>query len=80
MKFHCLRAAAVAALSAGLVLLARQSAAAPKAGSPGAEHARIVAYWTKERVAAAIPRDLRIDGAATVTSVTRTARSNRTAT
>ena len=61
MKFHCLRAAAVAALSAGLVLLAGPSAAAPKAGSTGAEHARIVAYWTKERVAAAIPRDLVID-------------------
>ena len=61
MKFHCLRAAAVAALSASLVLLAGQSTAAPKAGSPSAEHARIVAYWTKERVTAAIPRDLRID-------------------
>ena len=61
MKFHCLRAAVLAACSAGLVLLAGQSAAAPRAGSPSAEHARIVAYWTKERVAAAIPRDLRID-------------------
>jgi hypothetical protein len=61
MKFHYLRAAAVAACSAGLVLLASQSAAAPKAGSPSAEHARIVAYWTKERIAAAIPRDLAID-------------------
>ena len=61
MKFHYLRAAAVAACSAGLVLVSGQSAAAPKAGSPSAEHARIVAYWTKERVAAAIPRDLVID-------------------
>ena len=61
MKFHCLRAAVLAACSAGLVLVAGQSGAAPKAGSPSAEHARIVAYWTKERVAAAIPRDLRID-------------------
>ena len=61
MRFDYLKAAAVAACSAGLVLLAGQSAAAPKAGSPSAEHARIVAYWTKERVAAAIPRDLRID-------------------
>ncbi len=61
MKFHYLRAAALVACSAGLALVSGQSAAAPKAGSTGAEHARIVAYWTKERVAAAIPRDLRID-------------------
>jgi hypothetical protein len=51
----------VAAASAALVLLADQSAAAPPAGSPSAKHARIVAYWTKERRAAAIPRDLVID-------------------
>ena len=61
MKFRYLRAAALVACSAGLALVSGQSAAAPKAGSTGAEHARIVAYWTKERVAAAIPRDLRID-------------------
>lgn len=61
MTFHYLRAAALAVCSTGLVLLAGQSMAAPKADSPGAEHARIVAHWTKERIAAAIPRDLRID-------------------
>jgi hypothetical protein len=61
MTFHSLRAAALAACGTGLVLLASQALAAPKADSPGAEHARIVAYWTKERVAAAVPRDLRID-------------------
>ncbi len=61
MKFHSLKGAALAACCSGLVLLAGQSMAAPKAGSPGAEHARVVAHWTKERIAAAIPRDLRID-------------------
>ncbi len=61
MRFHFLRAAALAACCSGLVLLAGPSMAAPKAGSQGAEHARVVAYWTKERIAAAIPRDLRID-------------------
>src|SRR5215218_5808621 len=61
MKIHYLKAAALSAFSAGLVFVAGQSAAAPKVGSSGDEHARIVAYWTKERVAAAIPRDLRID-------------------
>ncbi len=61
MTFHSLRAAALAVCSTGLVLLAGQSMAAPKADSPGAEHARIVAHWTKERIAAAIPRDFRID-------------------
>src|SRR5215204_350071 len=61
MTIHCLKSAARSEFSAGLVLLADQSAAAPKVGSTGDEHDRIVAYWTKERVAAAIPRDLRID-------------------
>jgi hypothetical protein len=61
MNFHSLRGAALAACGSGLVLLAGQAMAAPKADSPGAEHARIVAHWTKERIAAAIPRDLRID-------------------
>jgi hypothetical protein len=37
------------------------AAAAPPAGSPAAEHARIVEHWTPERRAAAIPRDLVID-------------------
>ena len=61
MKFHYLTAATVAACGAGLVLLAHESAAAPPAGSPSAEHARIITHWTKERMAAAIPRDLVID-------------------
>jgi len=56
------RLVTLTAVSAGLVFLATSSSvAAPKANSPSAEHARIVAYWTKDRVAAAIPRDLRID-------------------
>ena len=61
MKFHFSRAATLAACGAGLLFLAGQSVAGPKPDSAAAEHARIVAYWTKERVAAAIPRDLRID-------------------
>lgn len=61
MRIRHIKAATLAACSAGLVLHLGQSVAAPPADSPGAEHARIVAYWTKERVAAAIPRDLRID-------------------
>ncbi len=62
MQRFILRTAALAAASAAVAIVASQPAvAAPKAGSAGAEHARIVAYWTPERVAAAIPRDLRID-------------------
>jgi hypothetical protein len=61
MKHDRMRAAVVAACSSGIILFATQSASAPPDGSPAAEHARVVSYWTPERRAAAIPRDLRID-------------------
>jgi hypothetical protein len=53
----------------GLALLLTSVLAAPVAGSPGeaaaaarAEHQRIVAYWTPERMASAKPRDLQLAG------------------
>jgi len=55
--------------AAGLALVMVSIIAMPVAGSSGAaaaaaraEHDRIVAYWTPERMAAAIPRDLQIAG------------------
>jgi hypothetical protein len=60
MNLERLKAAALG-LCAGLALLSGPISAAPKPDTAAAEHARIVAYWTRERVAAAIPRDLRID-------------------
>jgi len=61
MRNDWIKAVALPACSACLVLAAIQSTAAPPAGSLAAEHARIVAHWTPERMAAAFPRDLRID-------------------
>ena len=58
--------AVLTAVAAGATLLAASSTtiAAPAAGASkgaSAEHARVAAYWTPERRAAAIPRDLVID-------------------
>lgn len=61
MRFNYRHAVAMAAWGGSILCLAGEAAAAPPANAPGAEHARIVAYWTHERIAAAIPRDLRID-------------------
>jgi hypothetical protein len=61
MRHDWVKPVALSACSAYLVVAAIQSTAAPPAGSPAADHARIVAHWTPERMAAAIPRDLRID-------------------
>jgi hypothetical protein len=61
MKFDRLKAVALGTCSAALALFSLQPAAAPPTGTPAAEHARIVAHWTPARMAAAIPRDLRID-------------------
>lgn len=51
--------------ASGLAFLLVSLVATPVAGSPGAaaaaaraEHERIVAYWTPERMASAVPRDL----------------------
>ena len=54
---------ALATASTASLLIAVAASAAPVARSdgPSAEHARIVAHWTPERRAAAIPRDLVID-------------------
>jgi len=55
--------------AAGLALVLVSIIATPVAGSSGAaaaaaraEHERIIAYWTPERMAAAIPRDLQVAG------------------
>lgn len=58
--------AVLTVVAAGATLLAASPAtiAAPAAGAnkgASAEHARVAAYWTPERRAAAIPRDLVID-------------------
>jgi hypothetical protein len=60
------RAVPTAAAAAVTLLAASTTNAAPPAGvgnkgGASAEHARIVAHWTPERRAAAIPRDLVID-------------------
>ncbi len=55
--------------AAGLALVLVSIIATPVAGSSGAaaaavraEHDRIVAYWTPQRMAAAVPRDLQVAG------------------
>jgi hypothetical protein len=51
------------AVAIGLYIAAGSAAAAPpEQASPNAEHARIVEFWTAERIAAAVPRDLVVDG------------------
>jgi V8-like Glu-specific endopeptidase len=49
------------ALAITTLALANPAEAAPPADNPGAEHRRIVEYWTPERVAAAQPADRVVD-------------------
>src|SRR5512139_339952 len=48
----------VSAVCAGIAPVAEAGGPPP---TPASDHARIVAHWTPERIAAAIPRDLVID-------------------
>jgi hypothetical protein len=51
------------ALAIGLyVATGPATAAPPEQSASQAEHARIVEFWTPERIAAAVPRDLVVDG------------------
>jgi hypothetical protein len=61
MKFDRLKIVAWTACCSALALTAVNVPAAPSAAIASQKHARIVAYWTKARRDAAIPRDLRID-------------------
>src|SRR5687767_4671302 len=54
-------AAGATLLVASTTTIAAPSAGVANKGGASAEHARIVAHWTPERRAAAIPRDLVID-------------------
>ena len=61
MYFDRLKVVAWTACCSALALTAVNVPAAPSADTASQKHARIVAYWTKARRDAAIPRDLRID-------------------
>lgn len=61
-------AVALMALFVVAVPAATIYAAGPPAGTPGADHAATIAYWTGERIANATPREMIRDGAPVIPS------------